>query len=93
MINLVMNVIKQTYDKFVIELGFIKLHWCQKLYLKIYDWWIRKHPWLGYRDKNLPCVKCGYYHCENNTCQSKKCCTGLEGYVAWFDRIFCKPKE
>lgn len=38
-----------------------------------------------------PCKECEYYHKENNTCQSKKCETGQEGYVTWFDRLFCKP--
>ena len=38
-----------------------------------------------------PCNKCIFYHTENNTCQSKKCATGGEGYVTLFDKIFCKP--
>ena len=40
-----------------------------------------------------PCKKCLYYQKENNTCQSKKCCTGREGYVGIFDMIFCLPYE
>ena len=38
-----------------------------------------------------PCKECDFYHEENNTCQSKKCCTGGEGYVTWWDRLWCKP--
>lgn len=38
-----------------------------------------------------PCKECDYYHSENNTCQSKKCCTGGSGYITWIDRLFCKP--
>lgn len=38
-----------------------------------------------------PCKECDYYHAENNTCQSKKCCTGGDGYVTWWDRLWCKP--
>ena len=38
-----------------------------------------------------PCKECDYYHKENNTCQSKKCCTGGYGYITWIDRLFCKP--
>ena len=38
-----------------------------------------------------PCKECDYYHKENNTCQSKKCCTGGSGYITWIDRLFCKP--
>ena len=38
-----------------------------------------------------PCKECDYYHAENNTCQSKKCCTGGEGYVTWWDRLWCEP--
>ena len=38
-----------------------------------------------------PCKECDYYHKENNTCQSKKCCTGGDGYITWIDRLFCKP--
>ena len=38
-----------------------------------------------------PCKECDYYHKKNNTCQSKKCCTGGDGYITWIDRMFCKP--
>ena len=38
-----------------------------------------------------PCKECDYYHKENNTCQSKKCCTGGDGTVTIIDRLFCKP--
>lgn len=38
-----------------------------------------------------PCKECDYYHAENNTCQSKKCCTYGDGYVTWWDRLWCKP--
>ena len=38
-----------------------------------------------------PCKECDYYHPENNTCQSKKCGTGGDGYVTFMDRLFCKP--
>ena len=38
-----------------------------------------------------PCKECDYYHSENNTCQSKKCCTSGSGYITWIDRLFCKP--
>ena len=41
--------------------------------------------------KKTSCIKCDYYHKENNTCQSKKCGTELEGYITFFDKIFCKP--
>lgn len=41
----------------------------------------------------LSCTKCDYYHKENNTCQSKKCCTGLEGYVTFIDKFLCKPHK
>ena len=37
-----MRVIEQTDDKFVVELDVYKLHWWQKIYLKIYDWCIYK---------------------------------------------------
>lgn len=37
------------------------------------------------------CKECDFYHPTNNTCQSKKCCTGGAGYVTFFDRLFCKP--
>ena len=37
------------------------------------------------------CKECDYYHKENNTCQSKKCCTGGDGTVTIIDRLFCKP--
>ena len=39
------------------------------------------------------CEECIYYHKENNTCQSKKCATGKEGYVTIFDRLFCEPRK
>ena len=38
-----------------------------------------------------PCKECIYYISENNTCQSKKCATAHEGYVTFFDRLFCEP--
>ena len=38
-----------------------------------------------------PCKDCIYYTDENNTCQSKKCSTGLEGYVTFWDRLWCEP--
>lgn len=38
-----------------------------------------------------PCSKCLYWHRENNTCQSKKVCTGGYGRVSILDKIFCKP--
>lgn len=38
-----------------------------------------------------PCEECKYYYKENNTCQSKKCCTGGFGYVGIVDKLFCKP--
>ena len=38
-----------------------------------------------------PCKECVYYNAENNTCQSKKCGTGGEGYVTLLDKLFCKP--
>ena len=79
-----MNVIKQSDDEFIVELGYRKAHWWENLYTSI-RWWIR--------DTRYKCAKCEYYNYENNTCQSKKCCTGLEGYVTWFDKLFCKPKE
>lgn len=41
--------------------------------------------------KKNPCHKCGYYNKENNTCQSKKCCTGTDGYITFWDRLFCEP--
>jgi len=37
------------------------------------------------------CEECVYYHKENNTCQSKKCVTGKEGYITWVDKVFCNP--
>ena len=79
-----MKVIKQTEDEFVVELGFRKAHWWEKVYTGIY-WW--------FKNVKYKCANCAYYHNENNTCQSKKCCTGLGGYVTWFDKIFCKSKE
>lgn len=77
-----MKIINQSDDEFIVELDFRKVHWWETLYDQIYQW---------FRDIKYKCVQCDYYHCENNTCQSKKCCTGLEGYVDWFDKIFCKP--
>ena len=41
--------------------------------------------------KRNPCVECAYYHRENNTCQSKKCATGTDGRITFWDRIFCEP--
>ena len=38
-----------------------------------------------------PCKECDYYCPENNTCQSKKCCTGGDGHVTFLDRLFCEP--
>lgn len=40
-----------------------------------------------------PCKNCFYYEARNNTCQSKKCCTGGPGYVTWLDRLLCEPYE
>ena len=40
-----------------------------------------------------PCKECIYYISENNTCQSKKCATAHEGYVTFFDRLFCEPRK
>ena len=41
--------------------------------------------------KRNPCIECAYYHKENNTCQSKKCATGTDGYITLWDRLFCEP--
>ena len=41
--------------------------------------------------KNNKCKECIYYHESNNTCQSKKCATGREGYIGLSERLFCKP--
>lgn len=41
--------------------------------------------------KRNPCLECDFYNKKNNTCQSKKCATGTEGYVGLSDRIFCEP--
>lgn len=38
-----------------------------------------------------PCMECLFWVSENNTCQSKKVCTGGPGYVTMWDRLFCKP--
>lgn len=38
-----------------------------------------------------PCKECIYYHEENGTCRSKKCATGGDGYVTFWDRLFCDP--
>lgn len=38
-----------------------------------------------------PCKECLYYVPENNTCQSKKCGTGKNFYVTFWDRLFCEP--
>lgn len=38
-----------------------------------------------------PCIECAYYIKENNTCQSKKCATGTNGVITFWDRLFCKP--
>lgn len=35
------------------------------------------------------CKECDFYHEKNKTCQSKKCCTGGDGTVTWFDKLFC----
>ena len=40
-----------------------------------------------------PCKECIYYHKENNTCQSKKCVTGGDGYVTFWDRLMCEPNR
>ena len=37
------------------------------------------------------CKKCIYCITENNTYQSKKCATAHEGYITFFDRLFCEP--
>ena len=37
-----------------------------------------------------PCKECIYYQ-ENNTCQSKKCATGGDGKITFWDRLFCNP--
>ena len=37
-----------------------------------------------------PCKECDYYHKANKTCHSKKCCTG-DGYVTFWDRLWCEP--
>ena len=39
--------------------------------------------------KRNPCVKCDYYHKENETCQSKKCSSN-NPYITKFDRMFCE---
>ena len=44
-----MRVIEQTPDTFVVELEIEELHWWQKLWLRISDWWHRKHLWLSHR--------------------------------------------
>ncbi len=37
------------------------------------------------------CMQCDYYNPENGTCESKKVKTcGLDPYVDWYDRHFCK---
>ena len=48
---------------------------------------------LPKRLRKNPCLKCVYYHKENNTCQSKKCATGGTGEVGLWDRLFCEPRE
>lgn len=35
---------------------------------------------------NCKCEKCFYYCKSNNTCQLKKCVSGLEGYVTLYDK-------
>lgn len=40
-----------------------------------------------------PCKECVYYFYENNTCQSKKCATGGDGTVTFWDRLFCEPRK
>ena len=40
--------------------------------------------------KRNPCIECAYYHRENNTCQSKKCATGTDGRITFWDRLFCE---
>lgn len=37
------------------------------------------------------CKECDFYHKDNNTCQSKKCCDSGDGTVTWFDKMFCTP--
>jgi len=39
----------------------------------------------------MKCHRCDYYRADNNTCQSKKCATGLDGRVTLFDKLFCSP--
>ena len=40
-----------------------------------------------------PCKGCIYYVKENETCQSKKVATMKEGYITFWDRLFCNPKK
>lgn len=40
-----------------------------------------------------PCKDCIYYVKENETCQSKKVATTKEGYITFWDRLFCSPKK
>lgn len=37
-----MKVIDQTDDEFIVELEFEKIHWWQKIWVKIYDCWRRR---------------------------------------------------
>ena len=37
--------------------------------------------------------ECLYYNKENNTCQSKKCTMGDDGYVTFWDRLFCESNK
>ena len=41
--------------------------------------------------KRNPCAECLYFHADNNTCQSKKCCTYGDGRITILDRLFCEP--
>lgn len=43
--------------------------------------------------KRNPCLKCDYYHKENDTCQVKKCSTTSDRYVSLFERLFCDPRK
>ena len=38
-----------------------------------------------------PCKECDFYCEANNICKSKKVCTGLFGYVTFWDRLWCEP--
>ena len=44
-----MDVIKKSPDEWIVGIEIEKLHWWQKIQLKICDWWNKKHPWIGWR--------------------------------------------